>query len=121
MFLAPRELEYLQRLGALHILEGSVNEGRHYLSRAVSLYNESLQEKGLPMDLHIHMNTHSTVERTTPYVYANDCGCASSGAFQLLQHTRHTNIYTWIIEYVQAGVASGSPNCQLPLLFVTRV
>ena len=43
LFLAPDEsysiLEYLQRLGALLILDGSVNEGRHYLSRAVILWH----------------------------------------------------------------------------------
>lgn len=37
LFLATsQDSEYLQRLGALLILTGRLNEGRHYLSRAVS-------------------------------------------------------------------------------------
>ena len=50
LFLAPKgspgESEYLQRLGALLILDGSVNEGRHYLSRAVSQWQRGAGTPG---------------------------------------------------------------------------
>jgi tetratricopeptide (TPR) repeat protein len=52
LFLAPdkstNESEYLQRLGSLLILDGSVNEGRHYLARAVAQWERDMASLPAP-------------------------------------------------------------------------